>query len=215
MIPWHFVLAMEMESHAPPTALGILGQDPATVEQTLGPYWSKLTVRLGGIDRHITYTYNPQRLRPLFLHSDPLTLAVDFVNHRADRIRIGQGFDIPPGQLDSPDFYPSAFDGVYAALFGTPVAATDPHYRQRIQDDEGEGGTFHTTTFCLGGGIALTYEWISSRSFVNYLDLQRSEACGSLSAFPVGLSCRRSLKPTIQKPCPRVSLGTSLRPQTP
>lgn len=143
----------------------IFNQTPATIEQYLGRYWTRLTRHHPQGDLIVTYTYNPAKVRRLFV-DDALELAMTFVNHRLEsmQIRSPKAFRLRKfGEKDYPNFYPSQFDEVFEVIFGYRPSTRSPLYGQQIADDSGDGGTLHTSTYCIEEGIAITYDWISER----------------------------------------------------
>jgi hypothetical protein len=158
----------------------IFNQNPAAIEQYFGPYWSRLTTTTGSGDHRVTYAYNPGAIRSLFPNAEGLRISVEFINHQAKRIKIhqnGTGFDIPSGQLRESDYYPVVFDALFEDIFGYHPPANFQLHGRSIYDDSGDGGTLHTTTYCIAEGIAISYEWISVRSFVNYIDILQEPTC--------------------------------------
>jgi len=112
-------------------------------------------------------------------------LEVEFVEGIAQSIKLHhQPWTLPPGQLQDSQNFPPLFWTIAATLGVTPPdpLAAPPW----IYDDSGDGGTLHTTVFCVGTvpgvggdrlGVALAYEWISDRDFVHYVQLSLSPHC--------------------------------------
>lgn len=158
----------------------IFNENPTTIEHYFGQYWSRLTTTNTAGDRVVTYTYNPGAIRSLFLNADKLKLSIDFVNDRAERIKIHQdelGFDILSEPLDYPNYYPTSFNNLFEHIFGYRPSTSSQFYGRLIYDDSGDGGTFHTTTYCVAEGIAISYEWISSRTFVHFIEISQEPNC--------------------------------------
>ncbi len=158
----------------------IFNQNPATIERYFGPYWSRLTTSTRSGDHRVTYTYNPGAIRSLFPDAEGLRISVEFINHQAKRIKIhqnGTGFDIPPRQLRESDYYPVVFDALFEDIFGYRPPTHSQLHGRSIYDDSGDGGTLHTSTYCIAEGIAISYEWISVRNFVNYIDILQEPTC--------------------------------------
>lgn len=182
VLGWSISLGVGIQLSANASKPLIFNENPTTVGRYFGRYWTRLTTKNAAGDRLVTYTYNPGAIRSLFLNADNLKLSIDFVNHQAKRIKIhqnGAGFNLPSGQLDGPNYYPTRFDDLFEYLFDERPATSSSVYRRSIYDDSGDGGTLHTTTYCISEGIAISYEWISVRDFVNFIAIFPEPTCNA------------------------------------
>lgn len=172
---------------------------PQMVERDFGRHWTRLTaVAQSAFKQQVTYTYNPNRIRSLFQKTDQVQLSVTFMNNRANRIRIynqGAGFRIASAQIQYPDGYALIFDDLFERIFGIRPNPKSPIYRRFIKDDSGDGGTFHTSTYCISPGIAVTYDWVSERNLVTAIEFYPEPGCRSdsrTSAAPILIEFEQS-----------------------
>ncbi|MBM0745546.1 hypothetical protein JOY44_29930 (plasmid) [Phormidium sp. CLA17] len=173
-------IGVGIQSSANASRQVIFNESPTIIEDYFGQYWTRLTTTNAAGDRLVKYTYNPGAIRSLFLNANNLRLSIDFVNNRAERIKIhqnGMGFNIRSEQLDEPNYYPTCFNNLFKYIFGYPPSTNSPVYRRSVYDDSGEGGTLHITTHCISEGIAISYEWISVRDFVHFIEIFQEPAC--------------------------------------
>lgn len=157
----------------------IFNENPLTIEQFFGPPWSRLTTTTPAGDRRVIYTYSPGAMRSLFLNADDLRLSVEFINDQVERIKIhqdGSGFDIPE-PLAYPDDYPTTFNAVLDYVFGDRPTTSLPWQQRLLYDNSGDGGTLHTSAYCINQGIAISYEWISTRTFVHFIEIVPATSC--------------------------------------
>lgn len=175
-----FFLGVTMHTPVSANKRIIFNENPTTIEHYFGKHWSRLTTTSTAGDRVVTYTYNPQKIRSLFLNAEKLRLSIDFVNNRAERITIdqdGNGFDIPPEQLGYPNYYPTSFNNLFEYVFGYFPSTSEQFQGRLIYDDSGDGGTLHVSKYCLTKGIAISYEWISIRTFIYSIEIIQEKEC--------------------------------------
>jgi hypothetical protein len=133
----------------PPALAGryVLNQTPQTIESYFGRYTTKLTQ-----GEQITYTYTPKSFRGLFPKFPKSNFAIIFVNNQAKYITLNFNGNFGANSQDY------NYEQAEAAKFYNYIFGYKPPIWQEISDKFSGNETIHDYEYCLGDGVATSFQ---------------------------------------------------------
>lgn len=153
---------------APPAMAGryVLNQTPQIIERYFGRPISKRTNGNG-----VIYIYNPKSFRRIFPQFPKSNFSITFVNNQAKDITLNF----------NGDFYQYLGDNNYgqaeAIKFYNYIFQYQPPIWQELSAKFGGNETVYFYEYCLGDGVATSFERYGYKQFTDYATLSYDARC--------------------------------------
>lgn len=152
----------------PPVLAGryVLNQTPQKIEGYFGGYITKKTQ-----GEQVTYTYAPKSFRRLFPQFPKSNFSITFIRNQAKYIvlNFNGSFDQYPGSYN--------YGKVEAAKFYNYISGYQPPIWQELSAKFGGNETVYLYEFCLGDGVATSFETYGYKQFTDSATLAYNTRC--------------------------------------
>ncbi len=152
----------------PPALAGryVLNQTPQTIERHFGRYNTKKTN-----GEQVTYTYAPKSFRRLFPQFPKSNFSITFVNNQAKYINLNFNGDFfkYPGSYN--------YDKPEATKFYNYIFGYQPPIWKELSAQFGGNETVYFYEYCLGDGVATSFERYGYKQFTDSATLSYNNRC--------------------------------------
>ncbi|MDZ8054825.1 MAG: hypothetical protein RMX68_008795 [Aulosira sp. ZfuVER01] len=144
----------------------ILNQTPETIEQHFGRYTSKKTN-----GEQVIYTYAPKSFRRLFPQFPKSDFSITFMNNQAKSISLDFNGDFfaYPGSYN--------YDKAEASKFYNYIFGYQPPIWKELSAKFGGNETMYSYEYCLGDGVATSFERYGYKQFTDSATLSYNNRC--------------------------------------
>lgn len=144
----------------------VLNQTPKTIERYFGRYTTKKTNA-----KQVTYTYAPKSFRRLFPQFPKSDFSITFVNNQAKYIKLNFNGDFfqYPGSYN--------YDKVEASKFYNYIFGYQPPIWKELSAKFGGNETVYFYDYCLGDGVATSFERYGYKQFTDSATLSYNNRC--------------------------------------
>lgn len=169
------LLVIGMGNQSALAGRAVLNQSPATIEQSFGRYWTKLTQTNQNGEKSVTYTYSPAPFRRFFPDRPLTTLSMTYVNNRVRSVTMRPYKTAQEKREDYIRMTGTTVTGqameakVFEAIFGYRPSIYKPLYLNY--------GSFYSYINCLGDGVASSYSILQGERLTDGITLTYNPTC--------------------------------------
>ncbi|MEH1943678.1 MAG: hypothetical protein V7L01_26140 [Nostoc sp.] len=161
-----FLLVNSIYSPSAMAGRYVFNQTPQRIERYFGRYITKQTN-----GDTVSYTYAPQSFRRLFRQFPKSNFSIVFVNNQVKYIKLNFNGDFSQYQGSY------NYDRAEAAKFYNYIFSYQPSIWQKLSDKFGGNETIYFYEYCLGDGVATSFERYGYKQFTDSATLSYDTRC--------------------------------------